>query len=98
MSSRLSCLQGVAKGIMMVLLHYTSLSRVRNFGFYITACDGCLASRNLYRSPGIDLKISWFCVQRYSTLADQVMAVNFNQICLHRALPALGKLWYRPGF
>ena len=67
--SRLSCLQCVAKGIMMVLLHYTSLSQVRKFGVCITACDGCLASRNLYRSnsPRIDLKISWFCVQQLDT-------------------------------
>ncbi len=26
------------------------------------------------------------------------MDANGNQICLHRAFPALGKLWYRPDY
>ena len=66
--SRLSCLQCVAKGNMMVLLHYIMLSHVRKLDVCVTACEGCLALRNLYRSSSstrIDLKISWCCFRHH---------------------------------
>lgn len=65
--SRLSCLLCVAKGVMMILVRYATLSQVRKLDVCITACDGCHALRNLYCSSSstrIDLKISWRCVQQ----------------------------------
>lgn len=65
----LQFLQCVAKAIIMVFLHYVTLSQVRKckLGVCITACDRCLDSRSLYRSSSssrIDLKISWCCLQQ----------------------------------
>ncbi len=75
--SAVQTLQCVAMAIMMVFLHYATLSQIREckLGVCITACDRCLDIRSLNRSSSSYLKVVGVAFSN-STLANQACPIS----------------------